>query len=207
MDNNSIIIMFAIIFIFIIYQQMQINKLSNNNQENFDAASDANIAAISNLGKLAGDILNKGALTLSSDLTISGSINLPNTMSLTSDSDWVRLRKTGTTGGDQSVYTKGLAVKDLWCGIGNVTTSTLNVGKGAFISDPTGNSLILNSGTNQWLFNTYPTNTNLSIRGWDINGGSDKKGGWTDELFKIELNGTVHVKGDLHVAGNTWNTA
>ena len=67
------LIMNAILFILIIYLQLQINRLSNNNQENFDVTSD-NLTAITNLGNLAGDILTKSALTIPVPTTISGGI-------------------------------------------------------------------------------------------------------------------------------------
>ena len=78
MDNNSII-MFAIVFIFIIYQQMQINKLTIDNQENFadtNTVTTENLNAITNLGNLADSILSKNALNISSELKVNDRITI-----------------------------------------------------------------------------------------------------------------------------------
>jgi hypothetical protein len=63
-------IMFTILFIAIIYLQIQINK--NNTQENFDATVDT--TAIANLNDLASKILTNNKLTISSDTTINGAL-------------------------------------------------------------------------------------------------------------------------------------
>ena len=153
MDNNSITIMIAILFVLIIYQQMQINKLSNN--ENFvdtNTVTTENLTAITILGNLAGDILTKNSLKIPGN------------------------KITNQSGGYFS------------------------------IEDDGGNTLVLQSSdsTNKWVFNTYPTsNTNIPSRNLCIIG-MTAAGLWTDPLLKIEPNGTLHIKGDLHVAGNIW---
>ena len=208
--DNSTTIMIAMLFIIVIYLQMQINKLSNN--ENFvdtNTVTTDNLNAITNLGNLASDILNKGALTVASDLTLGGPLNLPNNVSLTSDGDWLRIRKTGTTTGDQSIYTMGLAAKDLWCQGGTLWAGTTNVG--GPLNLPNGTSLTSDT---DWLRvrKTGTTATDQSVYTMGLAakdlwcGGGTLTANITNSniinVNSLTANGDVTIKGNLRVTGN-----
>lgn len=77
-DNNILLILIIMLFVFVTYLQRQVNQLSQTT-ENFDANSD-NVAAINNLGKLAGDILNKNALNIPVSTTINGNTTISGTV-------------------------------------------------------------------------------------------------------------------------------
>jgi hypothetical protein len=68
-SNECILVIIILIFIYFSYQ---INSLKNN-KENFDTP-DPNTIAIANLNNLASNILNKNALTIPTNTTISGSL-------------------------------------------------------------------------------------------------------------------------------------
>jgi hypothetical protein len=178
--DNSVTIMFAILLVFIIYLQIQINKLSSNNQENFDTP-DPNTVAIANLNNLANSILNKNALTISTDTTISGQINVPYDMSLVAGNDkWLRVYSTTTKN-----YDAGFAAKNLWCGDGTLTAKGVSI-----IS--TDNPLIMGS-KNKWLFNTFDDTETLIIR--------RANGDWSEPLFILDKNGNLNVKGSISCNG------
>jgi hypothetical protein len=71
MNNECILVLFALMFIYFSYK---INKLENN-KENFDT-TDPNTVAIANLNNLASSILNSNTLNIPTNTTISGDLNI-----------------------------------------------------------------------------------------------------------------------------------
>ena len=197
--DNPITIIFAILFILIIYLQIQINILKNN-QENFDAP-DSNTQAIANLNNLASNILNNDQLTVPTNISISGQINLTNDISLVPGTDkWLRVYSTTTKN-----YDAGFAAQNLWCQngtlfaknasvTGNLTANDINV-KGLNINS-TADPLIMGS-KNKWLFNTYDDGESLEIK--RVQPGSPS--GWSDSLFILDKNGNLNVKGSISCNG------
>jgi hypothetical protein len=193
--DNPVTIIFAILFILIIYLQIQINSLKNN-QENFDAP-DLNTQAIANLNNLASNILNNDQLTVPTNISISGQINLTNDISLVPGTDkWLRVYSTTTKN-----YDAGFAAQNLWCQngtlfaknasvTGNLTANDINV-KGLDITS-TDNPLQLGS-RNKWLFNTYDNEERLIIR--------RANGGWSDPLFILDKDGNLNVRGSISCNG------
>jgi len=177
--DNSMLIMNAILFILIIYLQLQINKLSNNNQENFDAASD-NIASINNLGKLAGDILNTTTGTLKIPVTtnINGGLSLNGGIIAAGHSS---LNDVYVVGGTDAPLIVG-AKKNT----GDIldTTSTYS---------------------NQWLFSTPTTGDSLGSLFISPSNRNDPanaaKGQYWPRCLQLTKEGSLIVSGDFQVYG------
>jgi hypothetical protein len=71
---------------------------------------------------------------------------------------------------------------------GGITVPGILTASGLTINERNGNPLIINSTKNSWLFNNYPNDDKLGIRGQDANGN------WTDTRLSLSQ------KGDLKIA-------
>ena len=77
-DNNFLLVLIIILFVFITYLQRQVNQLSQAT-ENFadtNTVTTENLNAITNLGNLADSILSKNALNISSELKVNDRITI-----------------------------------------------------------------------------------------------------------------------------------
>jgi hypothetical protein len=131
------------LFLILFYK---IYKLENI-KEGFAASDDikaaigevynADIEAIRNLSSIAKKLQVDG-------LTIPGKLNLPNNTSLVADGDdaskWLRVKKT-----DTNEY-KSLAAQDLWCGLGVLTSGSIN-NTGALTTGSINNTGALTTGS------------------------------------------------------------
>ena len=173
MDNNSII-MFAIVFIFIIYQQMQINKLTIDNQENFadtNTVTTENLNAITNLGNLASDILSKGALNVAGDLKVNGITNL---FRQSIEDDTGNALTIGTIGNNADI--NGSKYINRWM---------LNTYAGP--PPLTGPNI---------------TTTSLHFSALKANGTTTPSDLWNGSVVSIDMSGNMIITGNLTVKGN-----
>ena len=69
---------------------------------------------------------------------------------------------------------------------GNIAATTCN------IVDTTGNSLIIGTGSNKWLFNTYTSASFLQLQSFAIGGA------WSNTLFGLDCYGNVSFSGNLN---------
>jgi hypothetical protein len=226
--DNSFTIIIAIMFILIIYLQLQITQIKNDNLENFDASSD-NVTAINNLGTLANSILTGGKLNIPGDTTISGgtlkinniesgystSIEKLGVVSTHTDGAWGMLwgggcaligKEGNTIRMGHASDTKATNWKERLniSATGGVTIpGGVYIGDSATIANAAGNTLVLSSTNsasqvNQFLFNTYPNTNLLMIRANTANG-TNGTGGWSEPIFTIDSKGNMSIPGNLTI--------
>ena len=201
---------FIIVIILFIYVFYKINNISKI-KENFAVAADikaaineiyrADIESIRNLSAIATK-LQAGAVTIPGSLNVTGSISATGSINTTDSIN----AKGGTAGGgggthfpfsDGINYIRGNTNHDGDLNIRNNVTvnGVLN------LKEPTGNPLAIYNTKNSWLFNSYPNDDKLIIRG------QDTAGNWTEPKLTLQQNGNLSVAGAVKVGASHDNVS